>query len=70
MNWNRECFNQAGQPKIRYDTRADARKVLHAVGPLHIYRCGHCGWFHIGHTPSPRAIRQIHQRRRRTQEAK
>lgn len=43
--------------KLRYDTKADAKRAAkrseqHGCGRLHVYRCGHCGRFHLGHKPT------------------
>ena len=45
--------------KVQYDTRAQAkaaRRKTYATrterdGPLNIYRCTYCGFYHLGHMP-------------------
>lgn len=52
---NRMCQTDKGKPKIRYETRADAKEVIRKVPDLagtNPYRCDACGWFHIGTYPA------------------
>ena len=54
----RTCFTSDGKPKLRFDTRADAkaweRELLEKYPnnkPLGQYRCQYCGYFHNGVYP-------------------
>lgn len=44
----RECARDDGRPKLRYETRAEAKAAVKAHGDVgKLYRCGHCGYFHL-----------------------
>lgn len=50
--------------KIQYVRKGDAKRALRrtqttrpdpqGTRPLNIYRCPHCGFFHVGHAPKGR----------------
>lgn len=55
------CLNAKGQPKARFDTRADANRRLAELPELegcHAYRCVRCGYFHLGHYPTDEHTRR------------
>jgi hypothetical protein len=47
------CVRPNGSPKVRYSTRAEARRAARLsrpdLGALSAYHCPRCGYFHIGH---------------------
>lgn len=42
----RECSLETGMPKLRFDTRAEAKKAAAPWGHR-VYRCRHCRYFHM-----------------------
>jgi hypothetical protein len=58
-----ECWTKDGRPKRRWSTRALAKTarrryvVEFGADPGRPYRCGRCGFFHLGHYPQTDAIR-------------
>lgn len=44
----RECRLEDGRPKVRYETRAEAKDMArkHLLGER-VYRCRHCRYFHL-----------------------
>ena len=51
---------QGADCKWKFETRADAKRARRAIygkrqqhkgGPLSIYRCDDCGFYHLGHMP-------------------
>lgn len=46
----RSCRTVNGKPKVRYMERAEAKRYarIHGTGEK-VYRCPHCGYFHLGH---------------------
>lgn len=70
---NRSCFTIIGKPKMRFDTRAEAKKWERMMRekypdnkPLAQYRCEHCGYFHNGEYPSDPNARAGKRNRRRS----
>ena len=65
------CINSEGRPKIRYATRADAKRAARIDFPgdkrIRSYPCPVCNGFHIGHQPPDSGIRQ-HMRERQEQQ--
>jgi hypothetical protein len=66
------CWTNQGLPKIRYNSRADAKTALRTfaaigrdVADQHAYRCQSCSFFHIGHYPTSPAIRAAFRDRHR-----
>lgn len=65
------CRTSEGKPKVRFNTRADARsriKVFREAGEdvseLQPYHCQVCDYFHLGHYPKdPEARKGMKQRR-------
>lgn len=69
MTRPRECTTENGQAKKRWDTRAEAKRVMRLwleVGesPGKPYRCSVCGYFHLGHYPSGHKRRGLRNRNR------
>lgn len=66
-----ECVTSEGRPKVRYESRAAAKAAARQVAVEHgdaeqrPYRCGGCGFFHLGHYPvSERARAGLRERHR------
>lgn len=66
----RSCFTNTGQPKRRFDTRAEAKQWERQLRikypdnkPLSQYRCEHCGYFHNGEYPADETARAGKRRR-------
>jgi len=60
----RSCFTTNGKPKLRFNTRAEAkqwaRQLLQKYPENKIlsqYRCEHCGYFHNGEYPADESAR-------------
>jgi len=60
----RSCFNTGGVPKLRFETRAEAKqwerelkKKYPENKPLGQYRCPFCGFFHNGAYPESEEAR-------------
>jgi hypothetical protein len=49
-NMRRQHYNGAGEPKVAYPTKRDARAAadMHSHGRPSVYRCGHCNMWHLG----------------------
>lgn len=58
----RQCLNDAGQPKARHPTKQGARAAMKIIKrrpdfverpgrPIHVYRCPTCNFWHVGKTP-------------------
>lgn len=62
-----ECRTVEGKPKWRFDSRSEAKAILRLEPAkylnCHPYRCGVCGWFHLGHYPSEVEARRGLRRR-------
>jgi rubrerythrin len=66
----RSCFNLDGKPKLRFNTRAEAKEWERTMRvkypnnkPLGQYRCEHCGYFHNGEYPTEEEARAGKRRR-------
>ena len=66
----RTCFTSNGKPKLRFDTRSEAkaweREMLVKYPenkPLEQYRCVYCGYFHNGVYPGDPEARAGKRRR-------
>lgn len=48
-----ECRTKEGRPKVRYLTRAAAKRAARQfpADALQPYRCSVCEFFHLGHYP-------------------
>lgn len=52
----RQCRLDVGKPKLRYETRAEAKAAAKQHGhDERVYRCGHCGYFHLATKPEQSA---------------
>ena len=70
----RSCYTKQGQPKYRFETRAEAKQWARDLAakypnnvPLQQYRCDHCGFFHNGAYPTDPEARAGKRSRRRLQ---
>lgn len=68
----RSCSTTDGKPKLRFDTRAEAKAWARDLmerypnnKPLGQYRCEFCGYFHNGAYPTDPAAREGKRKRRR-----
>ena len=71
----RTCFTSNGKPKLRFNTRAEAkaweRELLERYPqnkPLGQYRCPYCDYFHNGTYPSDPEARAYKRGERRNGE--
>lgn len=66
-----QCWTKKGQPKKRYATRRAAKQArrdliaMLGADPGAPYRCHECDWFHLGHYPTNRSIREALRARHR-----
>ena len=58
------CKTTEQKPKVRYETRAEAKAALKRYAKLYelqdnykVYRCPHCEYFHLGHYPATEEAR-------------
>ena len=69
-NKPRSCFTSDGKPKLRFDTRAEAKahdRMMRARypnnKPLEVYRCPFCDYFHLGTYPTDPEAREGKKKR-------
>lgn len=72
----RSCATSDGTPKLRFDTRAEAKDWQRELLRRHPnnkimepYRCEHCGYFHNGTYPSDPAAREAKRKRHQAMKA-
>lgn len=55
----RQCYREDGIPKIRYDSRADARRQARKWPGYGTYRCEECNYYHIGRKIKNSELKEI-----------
>src|SRR5688572_8370737 len=48
-DWPREHRRAGGQPKATYLCPEDVDVRRHSKDTIHVYECGYCGMWHLGH---------------------
>lgn len=67
-----QCWTKQGKPKRRDVSRRDAKKArrwyIENLGndPGQPYVCAVCQWFHLGHYPTSKVVRQRLRERHRS----